>query len=91
MERYPRLPVLEPGHTYTSVTDEISSIVLSKRTPRFWWVGFSLAFLIVQLFLLAVTVLFVRGTGIWGINIPVAWGFAIINRSGGSVSVMPAL
>jgi Ni/Fe-hydrogenase subunit HybB-like protein len=28
---------------------------------------------------LAVTYLFFRGTGIWGINIPVGWGFAIIN------------
>src|SRR5437016_3816143 len=29
--------------------------------------------------MLAVTWLLVRGTGIWGINVPVGWGFAIIN------------
>ena len=29
--------------------------------------------------MLAVTWLFVRGVGIWGINMPVAWGFAIVN------------
>ena len=28
---------------------------------------------------LAVTYLLVKGVGIWGINIPVAWGFAIVN------------
>ncbi len=28
---------------------------------------------------LAVCYLFLKGVGIWGINIPVAWGFAIIN------------
>jgi Ni/Fe-hydrogenase subunit HybB-like protein len=28
---------------------------------------------------LAVTWLLIKGTGIWGINIPVGWGFAIIN------------
>jgi len=28
---------------------------------------------------MAVTYLFLRGVGIWGIEIPVAWGFAIIN------------
>ncbi len=33
----------------------------------------------VLLFLLAVTVLFARGVGIWGIQVPVAWGFAITN------------
>jgi molybdopterin-containing oxidoreductase family membrane subunit len=78
-ERISRAPVLKPGHTFASVTDKIGSIVLSRRTPRFWWIGFGLAFLLVQLFLLAVTYLFVLGTGIWGINVPVAWGFAIIN------------
>src|SRR3972149_2665974 len=79
MHRLHRVPVLKPGHTYASVTDKISSLVLTGCTPRFWWIGFTIAFLLVQLFLLSVTYLFVRGTGIWGINIPVAWGFAIIN------------
>jgi len=27
-------PLIEPGHTYASVTDKISSIVLGRRTPR---------------------------------------------------------
>jgi len=31
------------------------------------------------MFLYAVTVLVMKGTGIWGVNIPVGWGFAIIN------------
>ena len=29
--------------------------------------------------MLAVYMLFTRGVGIWGSNIPIAWGFAIIN------------
>jgi Ni/Fe-hydrogenase subunit HybB-like protein len=32
-----------------------------------------------MLLLFAITNLFVTGTGIWGLNIPVGWGFAIIN------------
>ena len=28
---------------------------------------------------MAVTYLFAKGVGIWGINVPVAWGFAIVN------------
>ncbi len=35
--------------------------------------------MLVLLFLIAVTWLLLKGVGIWGINIPVAWGFAIIN------------
>lgn len=71
--------VLEPGYTFETVTDKISSIVLTERTPRYWWVGFGISFLIVMILLAAVTYLLVRGVGIWGINIPVGWGFAIIN------------
>ena len=32
-------PVLESGHTFASVTDHISSIVLKKKTPVGWFIG----------------------------------------------------
>jgi molybdopterin-containing oxidoreductase family membrane subunit len=38
-------PVLEPGHTFETVTDRISDIVTEKRTPTGWFVGFGIAFL----------------------------------------------
>ncbi|HEX3098523.1 MAG TPA: NrfD/PsrC family molybdoenzyme membrane anchor subunit [Usitatibacter sp.] len=47
--------------------------------PRFWWVGFLVGFAGVLLLCGATGWLFLRGVGIWGINIPVAWGFAIVN------------
>jgi Ni/Fe-hydrogenase subunit HybB-like protein len=72
-------PVLEPGHTYASVTDKISSIVLSKKQPKGWYFGFAIAFALLMLLMYAVTYLLVVGVGIWGINIPVGWGFAIVN------------
>lgn len=75
----PVLPVLAPGHTYGSVTEKISSLVLTGRTPLWWLTGLAITFSLVMLLLLSITYLFIRGTGIWGINIPVAWGFAIIN------------
>jgi Ni/Fe-hydrogenase subunit HybB-like protein len=71
--------VLAPGQTYASVTDKISSIVLTRRTPRGWLIGFGLAFMLVMLLLYAIAYLLAVGVGIWGVNIPVAWGFAIIN------------
>ncbi|MDQ5857928.1 MAG: polysulfide reductase NrfD [Acidobacteriota bacterium] len=72
-------PVIEPGHTYASVTDKISSIVLARRTPLFWVIGFFLSFLLTMVLLGAIGYLFARGVGIWGVNQPVGWGFAIIN------------
>lgn len=74
-----RPPVIKPGHTFSSVTDKISTIVLSRRTPRGWFIGFALAFTITMVMMYAIGYLLVTGTGIWGINAPVGWGFAIIN------------
>ncbi len=73
-----RVPVLAPGYTFASITDKISSIVL-RGTPRQWYVGFAITFTLVMLLLFSITYLIVAGVGIWGINIPVAWGFAIVN------------
>jgi Ni/Fe-hydrogenase subunit HybB-like protein len=72
-------PVIEPGHTFASITEKISAVVLVGRTPRGWWVGFALSFAFLMLFLVSVSYLLVAGTGIWGINHPVGWAFAIIN------------
>jgi Ni/Fe-hydrogenase subunit HybB-like protein len=73
--------VLGPGHDYDTVTDKISGVVYRPflKTPRQMFIGFAAAFALVNLFLVAVTWLFYRGVGIWGIVIPVAWGFAIVN------------
>ena len=78
-ERPEHQPLISPGYDYGSVTDKISAIVLNRRPPRGWYVGFAISFGLVLLLLYAVTWLFVKGVGVWGINVPVAWGFAIVN------------
>src|SRR6202795_1660194 len=72
-------PVIGPGYNYASVTDKISAIVLTRRPPKWWILGFAVSFLLVMMLLVAVTYLFLEGVGIWGVNIPVGWGFAIVN------------
>src|SRR3989440_4127395 len=71
--------IIAPGQTYATVTDKISSIVLTRKWSIGWLAGFGVAFMLVMLLLYAVTYLFLEGIGIWGVNVPVAWGFAIIN------------
>src|SRR6201991_484335 len=71
--------VIAPGYTFKSVTDVISRIVLTPHTPMGWFFGFLLAGSICMLLFTAVTWLFLKGVGIWGLDIPVGWGFAIIN------------
>src|SRR6516225_89194 len=72
-------PVLEAGHTYGSVTDKISAIVLTRPTSLGWFIGFGIAFSLTGLMTIAIGWLIIRGVGIWGINIPIGWGFAIVN------------
>jgi molybdopterin-containing oxidoreductase family membrane subunit len=71
--------LLRPGHTYESVTDKISALVLVRPYDWRWFVGMGVGFTLTLLLLLAITVLLVEGVGIWGIDVPVMWGFAIVN------------
>jgi Ni/Fe-hydrogenase subunit HybB-like protein len=73
-----RPAVVAPGHTPGSVTDRISEVVLTG-TPRWFYPAFGVSFVLVMVLLASLAKLFFDGTGIWGINQPVAWGFAIIN------------
>jgi molybdopterin-containing oxidoreductase family membrane subunit len=72
-------PILAPGHTYRSITEKLSALVLTKNTPIAWFVTAAIAFTFVMVLMVAITYLFFKGTGIWGINIPIGWAFAIIN------------
>src|SRR2546422_1409345 len=81
MSSSPRIeqPIVGPGHTFGTVTDKISTIVLQRRTPLGWWLGFAAGFALLQLLLLALGFLLFKGIGVWGPNVPVGWGFDIIN------------
>jgi len=76
---YGQTPVIGPGYTFASVTDKISSIVLRRRTPRGWIIGFAISFLLANMCFLTIGHLVLTGIGIWGNNIPVGWAFDIIN------------
>jgi molybdopterin-containing oxidoreductase family membrane subunit len=72
-------PVIAPGHTFSTVTDKISAIVLTRKTSLGWYAGFAVSFLLTMLLLVAVTYLVLKGIGIWGNNVPVGWAFEITN------------
>jgi Ni/Fe-hydrogenase subunit HybB-like protein len=72
---------LGPKQTLASVTAKIGDIVLTplRKTPFGWPIGFIVAAIGLLVYLYSLVVLFTVGVGVWGINIPVAWGFDIIN------------
>src|SRR5947199_4861026 len=76
-ERQP--PIIAPDQTPQSVTDRISDIALAPGAPLGWWIGFGISVTLFLVLVVALLWLFVAGIGIWGIQNPVAWGFAIAN------------
>ena len=72
-------PVIEPGHSFGTVTDKIASIVQTPTTHWGWIVGFGIGFTLLQLLQVSVIYLFIKGTWIWGLNVPVGWGLDILN------------
>jgi molybdopterin-containing oxidoreductase family membrane subunit len=66
-----------PGLTTRSVTEKISTLVLRRETERGWLGLFGFGSALLTLFAGVVVYLIAFGVGIWGIDIPVAWGFAI--------------
>jgi hypothetical protein len=61
------------------VTQKIAGIVLTVQHAGAWMGGLFLAGTVATGVVIAVTWLVLKGVGIWGITIPGAWGFAIIN------------
>jgi Ni/Fe-hydrogenase subunit HybB-like protein len=67
-------------HSMQSLNEKIGAVALGEvSTPRGWWLFFLIGFGLTQGFLVAIAYLFYSGVGIWGINVPVSWGIAIVN------------
>ena len=79
MEKPEPHEIIAPGYTFSTITDQIASVVQTKRTPPFWFLGFGLGLALLGIFAISTALLFVLGPGIWGLRTPVMWGFAITN------------
>ena len=71
--------VLRPGHTYATVTDKLADLVLLRPYTRGWFMAMGVAGTLLCGLMFGAFYLFAKGVGIWGVNVPVAWGFAIVN------------
>jgi Ni/Fe-hydrogenase subunit HybB-like protein len=70
-------PVVEPGVTLRSLSEQVSERILRPSGMRWWWVGFALAGALLLTLIIQMAWLFINGIGVWGVEIPVAWGLAI--------------
>jgi Ni/Fe-hydrogenase subunit HybB-like protein len=74
-----RAPLVLGEHDYGTVTDAICGIAEKKEVPKAWKVGFLVSGLMMSVLFVMIGYLFFEGVGVWGVNKPVGWGFAIVN------------
>lgn len=61
------------------ISRQLAGIPLHFPARRQWWIAMTVALALLALFIVSVIVLFAQGVGIWGLNVPVTWAFAIHN------------
>ncbi len=72
-------PLLVTGNlTFSDVTDVVCKPVEAKP-PSWWLIGFFASASLLALLLSMISYLVWEGVGVWGLNNPVGWGFAIVN------------
>jgi molybdopterin-containing oxidoreductase family membrane subunit len=74
-----RQPLVLGGHDNQSVTELVCKPVERKQMPTAWYVAFAVTGSLTLMLFGLIGYLFIEGVGVWGVNIPVAWGFAIVN------------
>ena len=71
-------PLITGNQTFTSITERISSIT-EHKTPKMWFVLFGAASSLALIMFSLIGYLVWDGIGVWGVQNPVGWGWAIVN------------
>ncbi|MGJ0509789.1 MAG: NrfD/PsrC family molybdoenzyme membrane anchor subunit [Methylocystis sp.] len=72
-------PLFDPAQTPGSMTGQVCAVVLDRPFGLWWRVSLTVALLLLLALIIAIVWLFIAGIGVWGVDWPVMWGFAIIN------------
>lgn len=76
VQRRPPLVAGDPG--FHDITESVSRPV-EWSPPTGWYIVFGISLAMLGMLLVSVAWLFWEGIGIWGNNVPVAWGWPIVN------------
>lgn len=77
-EYVPEPALVKGNHSLKDITAIVTDINM-RPTPTGWYIAFGISNLLLLLLLVSIGWLFWEGTGIWGLNQPVGWGWAIVN------------
>jgi len=73
-----RAPLVEGNKTFADVTDLVARPA-ERKTTRAWYLGFGISVAILLNLFAMIGYLVAVGIGVWGNNIPVGWGWPIVN------------
>ncbi|MEE4273988.1 MAG: NrfD/PsrC family molybdoenzyme membrane anchor subunit [Thermoanaerobaculales bacterium] len=74
-----RAPLVVGDNDFASVTETVCRVVEMPKTPPAWWIGFFVSVSLAGVLFAMITYLVTTGVGVWGLQTPVAWGWAIVN------------
>jgi molybdopterin-containing oxidoreductase family membrane subunit len=74
-----RAPLVIGGNDFASVTEKVCSLAERPKPTRAWYIAFGISVVTTAWLMGLVVYLIGTGIGVWGVNAPVGWGFAIIN------------
>ena len=81
-ETRPDEPVIGPEQDFSSITERLAGLALARRPPPWWYAGMGISLLLFLWLVVASIWTLTFGVGVWGVNIPVAWGFALAKYVG---------
>jgi molybdopterin-containing oxidoreductase family membrane subunit len=64
---------------FHSVTEKVCGIVEMPKTPPLWWLAFTISSFLTLVLFAMIGYLVTTGIGVWGLQVPVSWGYAIVN------------
>ncbi len=67
------------NNTFSTITEKVCGIAEQTTPPKAWYVAFAVAVAMLGLLGVSVVYMIFAGIGVWGLNMPVAWGWAIVN------------
>jgi len=73
-----RAPLVEGGRNFADVTNIVAAPAEGK-TPRGWYLMFGIAIALLANLGAMIGYLIFTGVGVWGNNVPVGWGWPIVN------------
>ncbi len=73
-----RAPQILGDTSFHGITEAVA-IPTEWRPPLGWYIVLSISVTLLGIFLISIAYLFWEGIGIWGVNSPVNWGWAIVN------------